>query len=163
MPMSFPNSWTCQKPKLYNFGVRNILAQLFRQRTLRKILLSLFFLSLSFAILVVPLESGKPNAKIHNLNDSMWWMVSTITSVGYGDVVPVTLEGRVLGIILQLIGVVMTSSIIGSLVVQLHRKRDNYEWEKIYKQLEQISKSVEEVKKKTDFIILQKGEKKLKQ
>ena len=142
--------------------MRNILAQLFRQRTLRKILASLFFISISFAIMVVPLEAGKPNAKIHNLNDSMWWMVSTITSVGYGDVVPVTLEGRILGMILQFIGVIMTSSIIGSLVVQLHRKRDNYEWEKIYKQLEELNKNIDEVKKKTDFIILQKGENKAK-
>lgn len=139
-----------------------MLAQLFRQRTLRKILASLFFISVSFAILIVPIESGKPGAKIHNLSDSMWWMVSTITSVGYGDVVPVTFEGRVLGMVLQIIGVVMTSSIIGSLVVQLHRKRDNYEWERISKQLDQISIAVEETKKKADFIILQKGEKKSK-
>lgn len=142
--------------------MRNVLAQLFRQRTLRKILASLFFISISLAIMIVPLEVGRPNAKIHNLNDSIWWMVSTITSVGYGDVVPVTFEGRVLGMILQIIGVVMTSSIIGSLVVQLHRKRDNYEWDRISKKLDQISAAVEETKKKTDFIILQKGERKLK-
>lgn len=142
--------------------MRNALIQLFRQRTLRKILLSLFFISVSISILVVPLEVGKPNAKIHNLNDSVWWMVSTITSVGYGDVVPVTMEGRVLGMVLQLIGVVMTSSIIGSLVVQLHRKRDNYEWDRISKKLDQISEAVEETKKKTDYIILQRGEKKPK-
>ena len=142
--------------------MRHILAQLFRQRTLRKILASLFFLSISLSILVVPLEAGKPNAKIHNLEDSIWWMVSTITSVGYGDVVPVTSEGRALGMVLQIIGVVMTSSIIGSLVVQLHRKRDNYEFERISKKLDQISEAVEETKKKTDYIILQKGEKKTK-
>lgn len=140
----------------------NILAQLFRQRTLRKILASLFFISLSLAILVVPLEAGKPNAKIHDLEDSIWWTVSTITSVGYGDIVPVTLEGRVLGMVLQIIGVVMTSSVIGSLVVQLHRKRDNYEWDRISKKLDQISEAVEETKKKTDYIILQKSEKKTK-
>jgi voltage-gated potassium channel len=142
--------------------MRNILAQLFRQRTLRKILASLFFVSISLAIMVVPLESGKPGAKIHDLEDSMWWTVSTITSVGYGDVVPVTFEGRALGVVLQVIGVVMTSSVIGSLVVQLHRKRDNYEWDRISKKLDQISEAVEETKKKTDFIILQRGEKKAK-
>jgi voltage-gated potassium channel len=139
--------------------MRNILAQLFRQRTLRKILASLLFISISFAILVVPLESGKPNAKIHDLEDSIWWTISTITSVGYGDVVPVTMEGRILGMILQVIGVIMTSIVIGSLVVLLHRKRDNYEWDRISKKLDQISDAVEETKKKTDFIILQKGEK----
>lgn len=142
--------------------MRNILAQLFQQRTLRKILAFLLFISISFAILVVPLEYGKPNAKIHNLEDSIWWTVSTITSVGYGDVVPVTFEGRVLGMILQVIGVIMTSIVIGSLVVLLHRKRDNYEWERISKKLDQISAAVEETKKKTDYIILQKGEKKAK-
>jgi len=140
--------------------VRHIISQLFRQRTLRKILTSLLFLSISLAILVIPLEAGKPGAKIHNLEDSIWWTISTITSVGYGDVVPVTFEGRVLGMLLQVIGVVFTSSIIGSLVVQLHRKRDNYEWERISRKLDQISENLEETKKKTDFIILRTGEKK---
>ncbi|AKM81108.1 MAG: Ion transport 2 domain protein [Candidatus Pacebacteria bacterium GW2011_GWF2_38_9] len=140
--------------------MRNILAQLFRQRTLRKIIVSLFFISFSLAILVVPLESGKPNARIHNLEDSIWWTVSTITTVGYGDIVPVTTEGRALGIVLQIIGVIMSSSIIGSLVVQLNRKKDSYEWEKISKKLDLISEDIDETKKKTDFIILQTGEKK---
>lgn len=140
--------------------MRHIISQLFRQRTLRKILTSLLFLSISLAILVIPLEAGKPGAKIHNLEDSIWWTISTITSVGYGDVVPVTFEGRVLGMLLQVIGVVFTSSIIGSLVVQLHRKRDNYEWERISRKLDQISENLEETKKKTDFIILRTGEKK---
>lgn len=140
--------------------MRHIISQLFHQRTLRKILTSLLFLSVSLAILVIPLEAGKPGAKIHNLEDSIWWTISTITSVGYGDVVPVTFEGRVLGMLLQVIGVVFTSSIIGSLVVQLHRKRDNYEWERISRKLDQISENLEETKKKTDFIILRTGEKK---
>lgn len=140
--------------------MRHILIQLFRQRTLRKILTSLLFLSASLTILVVPLEAGKTGAKINNLGDSIWWSVSTITSVGYGDVVPVTFEGRVLGMLLQIIGVIFTSSIIGSLVVQLHRKRDNYEWDRISRKLDQISKDLEETKKKTDFIILRTGEKK---
>ena len=140
--------------------MRHIISQLFHQRTLRKILTSLLFLSVSLAILVIPLEAGKPGAKIHNLEDSIWWTISTITSVGYGDVVPVTFEGRVLGMLLQVIGVIFTSSIIGSLVVQLHRKRDNYEWERISRKLDQISENLEETKKKTDFIILRTGEKK---
>ncbi len=138
--------------------MRNILAQLFRQRTLRKILTALFYLSFSIAILIVPLEFGQPRATINNFGDAIWWMVSTVTSVGYGDVVPVTFEGRVLGIVLQVVGVIMTSSIIGSLVVQLHRKRDNYQWERISKKLDQISEDLEETKRKTDFIILQTGE-----
>ena len=140
--------------------MRHILIELFRQRTLRKILASLFFLSASLTILVVPLEAGKMGAKINNLGDSIWWSVSTITSVGYGDVVPVTFEGRVLGMLLQVIGVIFTSSIIGSLVVQLHRKRDNYEWERISRKLDKISEDLEETKKKADFIILRTGEKK---
>lgn len=142
--------------------MRQALIELFRQRTLRKILSSLFFLALSLTILVVPLEAGKPGSKINNLGDSLWWSISTITSVGYGDVVPITFEGRILGIFLQIIGVIMISSFIGSLVVQLHRKRDNYEWERISYKLDQISKDVEETKKKADFIILQSAEKKTK-
>lgn len=142
--------------------MRKLFVQLLRLRTLRKIIISLLFISISLAIMIVPIESGKPGASIHNLEDSVWWTITTITAVGYGDVVPVTLEGRALGVVLQIIGVILSSSIVGSIIVELHRKKDDYEWDRISKKLDQISGEIEETKKKTDFLILQTGEKKKK-
>ncbi len=142
--------------------MRRILLQLFGRRTLRKVLLALFFLSLSLAIMIVPLEVGRPGASIAGLGDALWWATTTITSVGYGDVVPVTWEGRVIGVVLQVIGVLLMGSLIGSIVSELSRKRETYEWMKTAAKLDQITAELEENRRKLDFIILQNGEKQKK-
>jgi len=57
------------------------------------------------------------------LFDSFWWAVSTITTVGYGDVYPVTVGGRIVGIFLMLTGIGMTgivTALIASFFVKDH-------------------------------------------
>jgi voltage-gated potassium channel len=41
--------------------------------------------------------------------DALWWAVVTVTTVGYGDVAPVTGEGRVIGMVLMCVGVAVIS------------------------------------------------------
>lgn len=48
-------------------------------------------------------EAGS-NGKIQGLFDAVWWAFSTVTTVGYGDLVPVTVMGRVISILLMLMG-----------------------------------------------------------
>ena len=133
------------------------VVQLFRQRRLRKTLAALFFISLAIAIFMVPIEARHPAATIRNLWDAVWWVVTTITTVGYGNIVPVTIEGQILGIILQLIGVLFFGSIIGSFTILLNQRRDDYLWQKLFARLEKSEADLEELKKKSDFIILQNG------
>ncbi|MCB1214830.1 MAG: two pore domain potassium channel family protein [Deltaproteobacteria bacterium] len=52
------------------------------------------------------LEAGK-NPHMDSYLEALWWGVSTITTVGYGDVVPVTTGGRLLGIVLMYSGTVL--------------------------------------------------------
>lgn len=55
------------------------------------------------------LESGiNPNVK--SPLDALWWAVSTVTTVGYGDISPHTVGGRWLGIFLMIFGVSLFSS-----------------------------------------------------
>ena len=48
-------------------------------------------------------ERGQ-NKAITSLLDTIWWAVATVTTVGYGDVSPVTPLGRVIGIVLMIVG-----------------------------------------------------------
>jgi voltage-gated potassium channel len=49
-------------------------------------------------------EAGQ-NRAIGSYGDALWWAIVTATTVGYGDVSPVTVEGRVIAVVLMLIGI----------------------------------------------------------
>lgn len=57
-----------------------------------------------FASLFYYIEKGV-NPRIHHFLDALWWAFATTTTVGYGDIVPVTVLGKLIGIGLMLIGV----------------------------------------------------------
>jgi voltage-gated potassium channel len=63
----------------------------------------------------------------HSLGDALWWAVQTLTTVGYGDVVPAHTSGRIVGTILMLNGIalltVVTASITATLVEQARQRR----------------------------------------
>lgn len=44
------------------------------------------------------------NPKIQNYMDALWFSFSTVTTVGYGDITPITTAGRILGILMMLLG-----------------------------------------------------------
>jgi voltage-gated potassium channel len=45
------------------------------------------------------------NQNVHGLGDSLWWSLTTVTTVGYGDIFPVTSGGRFVSAILMIIGI----------------------------------------------------------
>lgn len=56
-----------------------------------------------FSLVFYFLESNH-NVKINSYLDALWWGMATATTTGYGDITPVTTLGKVLGILLMLIG-----------------------------------------------------------
>lgn len=57
------------------------------------------------AILMFMLENESQPDRFQNIGDAIWWSVVTLTTVGYGDSVPVTAAGKVLGVVIMLLGV----------------------------------------------------------
>ena len=66
-------------------------------------------------LLVLNFEAAAPKATIRDSSDAIWWAVSTITTVGYGDVYPVTLEGRIIGMFLMFAGISLFGVLSGLL------------------------------------------------
>jgi voltage-gated potassium channel len=60
---------------------------------------------------VLEVERFAPGAKILNPGDALWWAFTTVTTIGYGDVYPVTGEGRLITAILIIFGVTMVSTL----------------------------------------------------
>ena len=62
---------------------------------------------------------------IGGFRDSLWWAVVTVTTVGYGDVVPTSSGGRIVGALLMLAGVsaipITTSVVVSGFVSRLQR------------------------------------------
>ena len=61
-----------------------------------------------FAAIIFYIEKDI-NPTISTFMDSLWWSFSTATNVGYGDIVPITYQGKFVGICLMLIGVAIFS------------------------------------------------------
>ena len=62
-----------------------------------------------------------------NFGVSLWWAVQTVTTVGYGDVVPTTVAGRVVAAVVMLTGIglitVVSGAVAGGLMQTVRRKR----------------------------------------
>ncbi|WP_067992575.1 potassium channel family protein [Nocardia pseudobrasiliensis] len=73
-------------------------------------LLILFLCSLA----VFDAERGAAGANMRNYGDALWWAVVSVTTVGYGDYYPVTVEGRLVALALMTFGIGLISFAIGT-------------------------------------------------
>ena len=79
-----------------------------------------FGLVFVFGTLTFLLEHGQ-NPQFGQLPDGLWWAFVTLTTVGYGDVVPITPGGRVIAVITMVIGIVVYSLVVANLTVFLEK------------------------------------------
>ncbi len=63
------------------------------------------------SLAVLQAERGNPEAPIQSFADALWWSTVTITTVGYGDAVPITPDGRVVGTFLIFSGIGLFSTL----------------------------------------------------
>jgi voltage-gated potassium channel Kch len=87
------------------------------------------------------------NPHMKSYMDSLWWGVSTITTVGFGDIVPVTFAGRVIGIVLMYIGTVLFITFTGLLVTWWMRGEVEKELVPIEKEVRKEEKEQVQIEK----------------
>jgi len=75
------------------------------------------------AVLILDAESASAQANIHTGIDALWWNIVTLATVGYGDKYPVTTAGRVVGVIVIVVGVGLFSALTSFLAHWFLRPR----------------------------------------
>jgi voltage-gated potassium channel len=103
------------------FSVR-LVREMFRRGHLERFLLAASVLVLDGAVIVYLFERHAPHSNIRTLGEALWWSVTTVTTVGYGDFTPVTAPGRVTACFIMAIGLltlaVITAQVASSFVAQ---------------------------------------------
>ena len=106
------------------------------------------FVALSLAFVAALLEWIVDPA-MGNLRDSLWWAIVTVTTVGYGDVVPTSTAGRLVGSVLMIAGVsaipITTSLVVSVFVARAQAKqqaRDIEEREELMSRLRRIEQAI---------------------
>ena len=91
---------------------------------------------------------------IHDIHTALWYVIVSITSTGYGDVVPSTLSGRIVGMIAMIGGILVFASftaVISSLYISKINKdnRDdvNQKIENLTSEIERLNEKIDELKK----------------
>ena len=118
-----------------------------------------FLLSMSIIVIIVGtlmyIIEGQKNG-FDNIGSSIYWAVVTLTTVGYGDVVPVTAAGKVLASFMMILGYAIIAVPTGIVTAELTRDRQSKQQERnqseIIKKEDVILKKMKDLEDKIDKI-----------
>lgn len=108
----------------------NIIASVLRE-TKYDLFVTLFVaavLMLVSALLVYSVEHEAQPEKFRNIGDAIWWASETLTTVGYGDLYPITTLGRIISAFVSVLGmglVALPTGIISSTLISKINKGKN--------------------------------------
>lgn len=71
------------------------------------------------ALAMLDRERASPEANIKTFGDAMWWAVTTVTTVGYGDRYPVTTFGRWIAVLMMMAGIALIGTVTATLATWL--------------------------------------------
>lgn len=115
--------------KLFNFLNEGEILLYSIRDSRRKIFVFFFFvviLVISIGTIMYMIEGSLPNSQFNNIPNSIYWAVVTLTTVGYGDITPITAFGRFLSACVMLLGytiIAVPTGIVSVSMINAHRKR----------------------------------------
>jgi voltage-gated potassium channel len=126
-----------------------------RSRLLYLLITTIVLVVISSAAVFL-LEKDAPGAQIDNFSDALWWSISTVSTVGYGDIVPNGVIGRAIGMVLMVIGIgIMTALIsqISATLVQNRMEKNRESSQLKNSMISEIKRSLDNIENLTDHEI----------
>lgn len=84
-----------------------------------------------------------------SLWDGVWWAVVTVTTVGYGDLYPTTVQGRLIGMVLMFVGIGFLSLLTAAVASRFVKQERGEEHVEVMETLRQIQADVAELKSRS--------------
>ena len=111
-----------------------------------------FILLVFSSIAMLQFESDEAS-NIKSAPDALWWAMTTMTTVGYGDRYPVTTEGRIVACVLMVAGVGLFGSFTGymaSLLVEPEIKDESKDLRLLTEEIRSLREKVESLEKRME-------------
>lgn len=106
------------------------------------------------ALAMFDAERSTHNANIRSFGDALWWATTTILTIGYGDRVPVTTEGRYVAVGLMISGVLLFGAVTAAFATWLidrvrveeeeSQAATRHDLRAVHAQLDRIERSLEQ-------------------
>ena len=119
------------------------------------------------SLVIYSVESPHPDSQINSMLDAVWWTVATVTTVGYGDVVPVTETGKIVAIFYMFFGIGVLALFISVLGTQFYKNRFSKEEKEIshaqkliLDRMDDLEKNQQEMKKEFKNLVNELKDKK---
>ena len=106
------------------------------------------------ALAVLDAERHEPGASIQTFGDALWWAFATITTVGYGDVTPISLTGRAIAVVLMIGGIALLGTVTATLaswIVQRVAEEDVANQASTRRQVEMLTQKLEQMQLRPEW------------
>jgi voltage-gated potassium channel len=113
-----------------------------RSNTKYAIALALLVVLLA-AVMVWSVEHDNPTSSIHSMSDALWWAVTTVTTVGYGDKYPSSVEGKAVAVTLMLLGIAVFGLISATLASLFVESDTREEYEEVLERLDRLEAKID--------------------
>jgi Ion channel. len=132
--------------KLDNIFLRalTLFLRAFNSKRLRTILITIIASVTVFGFVFFVTEP-----QVKSFGDGMWWALVTITTVGYGDITPLTTVGRFVASALMFVGLALIASVTAIISVKfIQNFVDHHTNDDVLEKLDEMQKDLDELKKK---------------
>ena len=133
--------------------VRQVALKRSHSSRFKKILTGLVVAVIVLGLIIAPIEKNATDAVIRSEGDGLWFAITTVTGVGYGDMVPVTTAGRIVAVFLEVFGVVLFGSIMAFVSVELLRYQEDFNMKRVMDRLDEQSRKIDELKRHLDYLV----------